>query len=160
YIGELNDRIVKRAKSHKPAAIRDLQSRRVYVDDESSNLFAFFSADHLRRRARHHDQHARLYAVRAPEFFAVQNEFGAVFAWLGCEAQCGRVGSCMDLRQCERRNFAACGAILGGLCWVRVNSIEIVTSNKQVAGETASVLERIARGLGKLERLALAFAHF
>ena len=42
------------------------------------------------------------------------------------------------------------GAILGALCRVRMDSIEIVTSDKQVAGETAAVLERIARGLGKL----------
>src|SRR5439155_12206832 len=36
---------------------------------------------------------------------------------------------------------------------------EIVTSDKQVAGETAAVFKRIASGLGKLERLALAFRH-
>jgi len=40
-----------------------------------------------------------------------------------------------------------------------MDSIEIVTSDEQVAGETAAVFERIARGLRKLERLALAFRH-
>src|SRR5262249_15157122 len=52
------------------------------------------------------------------------------------------------------------GAILGGLCGVRMDSVEIVTSDKQIAGETAAVFERIARGLRKLERLTLAFRHF
>src|SRR5215469_13041693 len=54
----------------------------------------------------------------------------------------------------------ASGAILGALRGVRMDSIEIVTSYEQVAGETAAVFERIARGLGELERLALAFGHF
>src|SRR5947207_10713810 len=49
--------------------------------------------------------------------------------------------------------------ILGGLCRVRMDSIEIVTSDKQVAGETAAVFQRITRGLGELERFALAFGH-
>src|SRR3954452_7952788 len=49
--------------------------------------------------------------------------------------------------------------ILGALCRIGMDSIEIVTSDKQVAGETAAVFKRIARGLGELERLALAFAH-
>src|SRR5215475_1001890 len=53
----------------------------------------------------------------------------------------------------------ASGAILGALCRIRVNSIEIVTSDKQIAGETAAIFERIARGLRQLERLALAFGH-
>src|SRR5882724_2879345 len=53
----------------------------------------------------------------------------------------------------------ASGAILGALHGIRVNSVEIITSDKQVAGETAAVLERIARGLRKLERLALALGH-
>ena len=52
----------------------------------------------------------------------------------------------------------ASGAIFGALCRIRMDSIEIVTSDKQVAGETAAVFERIARGLGELERFALAFA--
>src|SRR5439155_16150027 len=48
------------------------------------------------------------------------------------------------------------GAIFGTLRGIRVNSIEIVATNKEIAGETAAVLERIARGLSQLERLALA----
>src|SRR5437899_3709944 len=51
------------------------------------------------------------------------------------------------------------GAIFGTLRGIRVNSIEIVATNKEIAGETAAVLERIARGLSQLERLALAFGH-
>src|SRR5438093_2688751 len=51
----------------------------------------------------------------------------------------------------------ASGAILGALRGIRVNSIEIVSPNKKVAGETPAVFERIARGLGELERFALPF---
>ena len=82
HIGELNNCIVKRAESHEPAAIRDLQSGRVYIDNEGRDLLAFFSADHLRRCARHHHQHAGFHAVSAPKLFAVQDELGAVFGWL------------------------------------------------------------------------------
>ena len=48
------------------------------------------------------------------------------------------------------QKLLACGAIVGGLCRVRMDSIKIVTSDEQIAGETAAVFERIARGLGKL----------
>src|SRR5262245_5878311 len=57
------------------------------------------------------------------------------------------------------QKLLACGAIFGGLSGVRVNSIEVIPSHEQVAGETAAIFERIARGLGELERFALAFAH-
>ena len=57
------------------------------------------------------------------------------------------------------QKLLASGAILGALRRIRMDSIEIVTSDEQVAGETAAVFERIARGLGEFERLALAFAH-
>src|SRR5215831_9013086 len=45
----------------------------------------------------------------------------------------------------------ASAAILGALRWVRVNSIEVISSDKQVAGKTAAVLQRIPRGFRKLE---------
>src|SRR5215471_19711151 len=51
-------------------------------------------------------------------------------------------------------------AILGALCRIRVNSIEVVSADEQVAGETASVLKGIPRRLGELKRFALAFGHF
>src|SRR5882724_13268359 len=38
----------------------------------------------------------------------------------------------------------ACGAIFRALRRIRVNSIEIITSDEKIAGETATVLERIA----------------
>src|SRR5439155_27090485 len=50
-------------------------------------------------------------------------------------------------------------ALFCGLCRIRMDSNEIVTSDEYVARETAAVFKRIARGLGKLERLALAFGH-
>ena len=106
-IGEPNDRIVKRPESHKPAAIRDFQSRRVHIDDEGCNLLAFLSADHLGRRPRHHHQHAGFHAIGAPKLFAVEHELGAVFAWLGFETQCRRIGSRMDFSQRERGNLPA-----------------------------------------------------
>src|SRR4051794_22921399 len=57
------------------------------------------------------------------------------------------------------QKLLASRSIFGGLCRVRMDSIEIVASNEQVAGETAAVLQWIARGFCKLERLTLAFAH-
>ena len=42
----------------------------------------------------------------------------------------------------------ASGAILGALRWIGMDSIEIVTSDKQVAGEAPAVLQWIARGTG------------
>src|SRR4051794_4236535 len=38
HVGEPNDCIVKRPQSHEPAAISDLQSRGVDIDDECSDL--------------------------------------------------------------------------------------------------------------------------
>src|SRR5207245_10440714 len=52
------------------------------------------------------------------------------------------------------------GAILGALCRIRVNSIEVVSADEQVAGETAPVLKRISRRLGELKRSSLALGHF
>src|SRR5438105_410881 len=50
-------------------------------------------------------------------------------------------------------------ATLGRLRRIRMNTREIIAADEKVAGETSAVLERIARGLGKLERFALAFDH-
>src|SRR6266487_2741372 len=50
-------------------------------------------------------------------------------------------------------------AVFRALRGIRVNSIEIVTSDEKVASETAAVLERIACGFGKLKRFALALRH-
>src|ERR1700747_3073393 len=55
--------------------------------------------------------------------------------------------------------FLASRAIFSALRWIWVNSIEIVATNKQIAGETAAVLERIARRFRQLERFPLAFRH-
>src|SRR6266478_3958679 len=51
------------------------------------------------------------------------------------------------------------GAILRALRRIWINSIEIVTSDEKVAGETAAVLKRIARCFCQLERFAMAFRH-
>src|SRR4029077_17240552 len=53
----------------------------------------------------------------------------------------------------------ACSAIFRALRGIRIDPLEIVTSDKKFAGKTAAVLERIARGFGKLERFALALGH-
>ena len=55
--------------------------------------------------------------------------------------------------------FLASLAILGALLRPGIDPIEIVTPDEQVAREAAAVVQRIARGLGKLERFALAFGH-
>src|SRR4030095_8911230 len=57
------------------------------------------------------------------------------------------------------QKLLASGAIFCGLCRVRMDPIEIVPSDKQVAGETAAVFERIARSFAQLECLTLAFSH-
>src|SRR6266550_7563701 len=57
------------------------------------------------------------------------------------------------------QKFFASGAIFRALRRIRVNPIEIVATNKKVAGETAAVLERIARGFRQFERFPLAFRH-
>src|SRR5207247_10043679 len=57
------------------------------------------------------------------------------------------------------KKFLARRAVLGRLRRIRMDPREIVAADKQVAGETAAVLERIARSLGQLERFALAFRH-
>src|SRR6266516_1732219 len=51
------------------------------------------------------------------------------------------------------------GAVLCTLRGIGVSPIEIVTPDEEIAGETSTILERIARGLSQLERLALAFGH-
>ena len=55
--------------------------------------------------------------------------------------------------------FLASLAILGALLRPGINPIEIVTPDKKIAREAAALVQRIARGLGKLERFALAFGH-
>ena len=60
--------------------------------------------------------------------------------------------------QLAQKIFAG-GAILCALRGVRVNPFEIIASDEEITGETATVLERIARGFGQFERFALALRH-
>src|SRR5438045_2766476 len=53
----------------------------------------------------------------------------------------------------------ASSAILGGLSGKWINPAEIIATDEKIAGETATVVERIARCLRQLERFALAFRH-
>ena len=71
HVRELHDCVVKRAQSHEPAAINDLQSRRIDIDNKCRDLFALFPSYHLRRCARHYYQHAGFHTVGAPKLFAV-----------------------------------------------------------------------------------------
>src|SRR5206468_6216940 len=57
------------------------------------------------------------------------------------------------------QKFFACCSIFSALRRIRVNPIEIVTADKKVAGETATVLERIACRFRQFERFSLAFRH-
>ena len=55
--------------------------------------------------------------------------------------------------------FLASLAILGALLRPGKNPIEIVTPDEKIAREAAALVQRVARGLGKLERFTLAFGH-
>ena len=78
HVGEFHNRVIKRAQSHEPAAIGDFETRRGNIDNERGDLFAFLAVHHLRRCPRHHHEHARLYAIRAPKFFAIENELRTI----------------------------------------------------------------------------------
>ena len=71
HIGELDDCVIKRAQSHEPAAICDLQSRRIDIDNECRDLFALLPVYHLGWRPRHHHEHPGFDTVRAPKLFAI-----------------------------------------------------------------------------------------
>src|SRR5437667_2714551 len=60
--------------------------------------------------------------------------------------------------QLAQKIFAS-RAIFRALRGIRVNPIKIIASDEKIAGKTAAILERIARGLGQLECFALAFRH-
>ena len=51
------------------------------------------------------------------------------------------------------------GAILRALRRPRVNSIEVVSPDEKIAGETAAIIQRIARSFRQFQRGALAFRH-
>src|SRR5207247_2596844 len=60
--------------------------------------------------------------------------------------------------QLAQKIFAV-GAILCALRGVRVDPFEIIASDEEITGETATVFERIARSFGQFERFALALRH-
>ena len=106
-VREFHDAVVKRAQSHETAAIRDLESGRIDIDNERGDLFALLAVDDLRRCPRHDHEHAGLDQVRAPKFFAVENERGAVFGRVGAQTHVRRIGAGIPFRQREGGNFVA-----------------------------------------------------
>src|SRR6266498_1539513 len=56
--------------------------------------------------------------------------------------------------------FLPSGAVFSALLRVRMDAPEIVAADEKIAGETAPIVEWIARGFRQLERFAFAFRHF
>ena len=106
-VGEADDAVVKRLQAHEMAAVHHFHARPVHLDDERRDLILRFAVHHFRRRFRHDDNHARLRAVRAPEFFAVENEMFSVRRRLGVRGHRRRIGANVRFRERERRNFPA-----------------------------------------------------
>ena len=107
HVGEFHDRVVKRAQPHEPAAVSDLETGRRNVDNERGDLLALFAVHHFRRRTRHDHEHASFDAVRAPKFFAIQNELGAVRSRLRAQTHRRRIGTGMRFREGECGDLSA-----------------------------------------------------
>src|SRR5207244_8911062 len=102
----------------------------------------------------------------------------AVLLW-NFDSKCADLGETLEI---FRRNFAgaidlvridmiaqivfqliqkvcAGSLVLLALCRIRINPVEIVATDKKIAGKTAAIIERIARRLRQLKRRALTFRH-
>ena len=99
------DAVIKRAQSHEPAPISDLEARRIDVDNESRDLLALPPVDHLRRCHRHDHEHTSLDQVGAPKFFTVENEGRAVLGGVGAQTHVRRIRASVPFGQRECGNF-------------------------------------------------------
>src|SRR5438105_1052869 len=88
------------------AAIRDLETRRIDIDDEGSDLFALPAVDDFRRRSRHYYEHPGLDQICAPELFAVEDERRTIFGRIGAKTHVRGVGAGIPFRKRERGNLA------------------------------------------------------
>src|SRR6202043_3060812 len=106
HIGEPHHRVVKRAQTHEATAISDLEAGWGNIDNEGTDLFAFFSVHHFGRRSRHHDEYSGFHAICAPKFFAIQDELRTIGRWFGLETHRRRIGAGVRLGQSKRRDFS------------------------------------------------------
>ena len=118
---ESNENVADAAQSHELAAMGDLHSGRVRLQNECGDLFFLFALYDLRRRLlfflfalydlrrrlRHHDDHFRLQAVCAPQLLAVENPSFAIRRRNRPGLHLRRIGSHAGFRQrkCGDRAF-------------------------------------------------------
>src|SRR5207244_1869051 len=94
------------AQAHELAAVRDLDTRRVRLDDECRDLLFLFALDDLRRRLGHDDEQLGLQTVRAPQLLAADEEALAVRSRNGPGGHLRGIGADARLGQCERGDRA------------------------------------------------------
>ncbi len=87
--------------------MRHLEAGRIHIDDERGDLFALLPVHDFRRRLRHHDEHAGLQSIRAPKFFAVQDELGTIGRRVGAQTHRRRIGAGMRFGEREGRDLVA-----------------------------------------------------
>ena len=152
-VGEADHAVVERLQTHEMAAIHDFDAGPVHLDDERGDLLLLFAPDHLRRRARHHDQQLSLGAVGAPQFFAVQDPGITVVArdgarlhrrWIGPDAVFGQ-GECGD------RTFGETGEILFLLRLVAEHFERLGNADRLMRGEQCG--QRAIDRRNELDRL-------
>ncbi len=103
---ETDQYIADAAQSHELAAMDDLDSRRVHLEDEGRDLLFLFALDDLGRGTRHHDDHFRFEAVRAPQLFAVEDPSLSIRRRNGVGLHLGRIATDSRLGQRERGDRA------------------------------------------------------
>jgi hypothetical protein len=106
HILEVDQHVADTAQAHELAAVRDLDARRVHLEDEGRDLFLFFSLHDLRRRLAHHDDEFRLEAVRAPQLLAVEDPAAAVGGRNRARLHLRGIGSDARLGERERGDRA------------------------------------------------------
>ncbi len=87
--------------------MRDLDAGRVHIEHKRGDLVFRFAVHYFRRRFRHHHDHARFYAIRAPELFAIEDETLAVGRWLCLRFHFCGIRADLYFREGERGNLAA-----------------------------------------------------
>ncbi len=87
--------------------MRDLDAGRVHIQHERGDLVLRFAVHHFRRRFRHHHDHARFYAIRAPELFAIEDEGLTIGCWLRLRFHFRRIRTHLYFRERKCRNLTA-----------------------------------------------------
>ena len=107
HVGELHDSVVERAQAHETTAVCDLEPGRIDIDDKCSDLLPLLAVHNFWRRFCHHHQNAGLDQICAPKLFAIQDETGAVFAFVGAQTHVRGIGPGIPFGQRESRDFLA-----------------------------------------------------